>query len=94
MKKIIAIIFSMTLVGCTAKPAVIPVAEAPKATAILAKPPQEAMKEPIEPTLLKKGDSKSGNTQIMRQNNLNALHTRTSLRILQAYIRNIFKDEK
>lgn len=94
MKTIIAMLLALTLVGCTAKPVVIPVVEPTKAAAILAKPPEDAMKEPIEPTRLKKGDSKSGNTQTMRQNNLNALHDRNSLRILQAYIRNIFKDEK
>ena len=94
MKTIIAMLLALTLVGCATKPVVVPVVEAPKATNILAKPPADAMKEPVEPTPLIKGDVRSGNTQIMRQNNLNALHDRQSLRILQAYIRNIFKDEK
>ncbi|QGZ16286.1 hypothetical protein Hena1_01360 [Erwinia phage Hena1] len=94
MKKLIAILFAMTLVGCTVHPTVVPVVEKPKVSDLIAKPPAEAMKDPMEPIPLKKGDTTAGNTAIMRQNNLNGLTDRTKLRTLQEYVRNLFKDEK
>lgn len=94
MKSLIAILFATILVGCSAQPPVHPVVEKPKISDLIAKPPADAMKDPIEPTPLKKGDSSSGNTAIMRQNNLDGWTDRTKLRTLQEYIRNLFKDEK
>lgn len=94
MKTVIAFLLSFMLVGCTAPPKIVPVAEKTKISDLLAKPPASAMIAPVDPTPLKVGDTKAGNTEIMRQNNLNALKDRTNLITLQAYIRNIFKDEK
>ena len=94
MKTVIAFLLAFMLVGCMAPPKVVPVVEKPKVSGLLAKPPADAMIDPVEPTPLKVGDTKAGNTEIMRQNNLNALKDRTDKRTLQAYIRSIFSEDK
>lgn len=94
MKTIMALLIAIMLVGCNAPPKVVPVVEKVKISDLIAKPPADAMVDPVEPTLLRKGDSKAGNTEVMRQNNLNALNDRTNLRTLQTYIRNLFSQDK
>ena len=94
MKTLIAILLAFTLVGCAEQPKVVPVVEKVKVSDLIAKPPADAMVDPVEPIPLRKGDSKAGNTEIMRQNNLNALNDRTNLRTLQAYIKSIFSQDK
>ena len=94
MKNIAAFVLTCALVGCSSSPQTVPIVEKPSATALLAKPPADAMVPPVEPTPLETGSTISENTEIMRRNNLNALKDRTNLITLQAYIRGIFSEDK
>lgn len=97
MNKLVVILLAAVLVGCGSTPpppTVVPVVEKPKISDLLAKPPADAMIEPKEPILMKKGDTTSGNTSVMRQNNLEAMRARESLKVLQKYINNIFSEKK
>ncbi|WNT48116.1 Rz-like spanin [Salmonella phage SPLA5a] len=94
-KALMAVLMAVTLlVGCQAKPEVVPVVEKFDPAKVLAQPPAAAMVDPVEPTPLKYGASNSENSAIMKTNNLNAANDRSKLRTLQQYVRNIFNPQK
>ncbi|AKJ73294.1 hypothetical protein SP19_7 [Salmonella phage 19] len=95
MRKVaIVLLLSGVLVGCSSEPKVVPVSQKFNPTEVLAKPPAEAMIEPVEPTPLPYGASNADNSEIVKNNNLNAANDRGKLRILQQYVRNIFNPQK
>lgn len=94
MRKIaIVILLTGILMGCSSEPEVVPVPQKFNPVDVLAKPPAQAMVEPVEPTPLPYGASNADNSEIVKNNNLNAANDRSKLRILQQYIRNIFNPQ-
>lgn len=93
-KTAIAILLAGVLVGCSSEPEIVPVPQKFDPAEVLAKPPAEAMIDPVEPTPLPYGASNADNSEIVKNNNLNAANDRSKLRILQQYVRNIFNPKK
>lgn len=94
-KSLIAVLVAVALLtGCQSRTEVVPVVEKFDPATMLAQPPAAAMIDPVEPTPLRYGASNSENSEIMKNNNLNAANDRTKLRTLQQYVRNIFKPRK
>lgn len=97
MRKIITILvlcLSILAVGCTSKPTVVPVAQEFNAESVLVKPPEFSMQPPVEPKPLSYGADNSSNSDIIKENNLNAALDRGKLKTLQDYVRKLFSSSK
>lgn len=90
--KVIASVFlALVLAGCSSKKEIVPVATTPDPSALLARPPAEAMVPAHTPVSLEKGQSNSYYSGVMRQNNLYCADDRVKLTTLQKYILGIFE---
>ena len=81
------------LSGCSSSEGVKVVAGEPDVKTLIVPPPDRAMVPPHEPIPLVKGDTKLGNIEVMKKNNLACVDDRNKLIILQDYVRSIFNND-
>lgn len=81
-----------SLSGCSSTSGVEVVAGEPDVKTLVAPPPDRAMVPPHDPIPLVKGDTKLGNIEIMKKNNLACVDDRNKLIILQDYVKSIFSN--
>ena len=79
-----------SLSGCSSSDGAKVVVGEPDVKALVAPPPDRAMVPPHDPIPLVKGDTKLGNIEVMKKNNLACVDDRNKLIILQDYVRSIF----
>lgn len=81
-----------SLSGCSTSEGVKVVTGEPDVKALVAPPPDRAMVPPHDPIPLVKGDTKLGNIEIMKKNNLACVDDRNKLIVLQDYVKSIFNN--
>lgn len=81
-----------SLSGCSSSEGAKVVVGEPDVKTLVAPPPDRAMVPPHDPIPLVKGDTKLGNIEVMKKNNLACVDDRNKLIILQDYVKSIFNN--